>query len=239
MNEEQLLEFLYTAPVALIQFDDVGAVKMANPRIAQLFNRFAPGGYFANFFTFLEENIPVLHADIIAFTADNGQVMENKRFCVKAPTQSDEEELWLDVTIMRQEKEMYIGSLNNVTNQVRMEAQRYIAEERLAKLFQSVSKHVIFTMDTSGVVDSWNITGETYITDKTTAEGKLLSQILPITVAKNAEYLQLVNANGMLKEQVSIKDREGNERTAQLCIYIINDQRGTHHGYSVVLTIGE
>ena len=54
MNEEQLLEFLYIAPVALIKFDEGGNVKMANPRVAQLFNRYAPGGYFANFFQFLD-----------------------------------------------------------------------------------------------------------------------------------------------------------------------------------------
>ena len=52
MTEEKLLEFLYVAPVALIEFDGRGKVKIANPRVAQLFNRFAPGGYFDNFFTF-------------------------------------------------------------------------------------------------------------------------------------------------------------------------------------------
>ena len=45
MNEEQLLEFLYIAPVALIKFDEGGNVKMANPRVAQLFNRYAPAGW--------------------------------------------------------------------------------------------------------------------------------------------------------------------------------------------------
>jgi PAS domain-containing protein len=151
MNEEQLLEFLYLAPIALIQFDEDGNVKMANPRIAQLFNRYAPGGYFANFFDFLEDVLPELREKIKAYDSPSGQLMENSRFCINAPTESgpsaDSEELWLDVTITRPEQSTFIASLNNVTNQVRAEADRYVAEQKMTQVLESVSKNIIFTIN--------------------------------------------------------------------------------------------
>jgi len=237
MNEEQLLEFLYIAPVALISFDGEGNVKMANPRVAQLFNRYAPGGYFANLFQFLDDVLPDLKKRITDYEDEHGQIMENSRYCLTAPTQNDEEELWMDVTVMRQDKDAYIASLNNVTNQVKVEAEKYLAEQRMHRVFEAVQQHVIFTMDPSGVIDSWNITGETYITTNELALGKVLSQILPISLAQNAEYLSSAKELGQIQETIEIKGKSGQMQPAALCIAAIYDQKSAFKGFSVVLTV--
>lgn len=238
MDEEQLLEFLYIAPVALIRFDSTGKVAMANPRVAQLFNRYAPGGYFENFFTFLSDVLPELKAEITAFDLENGQIMENHRFCLSAPDGTDSEDLWMDVTVVKQDNSSYIASLNNVTNQVRTESEKHIVEQQLHRLFESVSEHVIFTMTPSGVVDSWNMTGETHITPKSSAVGKMLSQLLPISIAKNAEYLHHAASDGMIRDTFHLKDKNGEEHSAGICISAIHDMRDQHRGFSVVLTLG-
>lgn len=238
MNEEQLLEFLYIAPVALIQFDNEGMVKMANPRVAQLFNRYAPGGYFANFYSFLRDFLPDLEKEITSFDDEHGQIMENRRYCINAPTLTGEEELWMDVTVMRQEKDVYIASLNNVTNQVQVEAEKFLAEERLVKVFEAVSQHVIFTMDPSGLIDSWNVTGETYITNSEGALGKILSQILPISLSDNANYLKIASEEGSVRAELEMRDRSGEKQPAEFCISSIHDQKDAIRGFSVVLTIG-
>jgi PAS domain-containing protein len=241
MNEEQLLEFLYIAPVALIKFDDAGNVKMANPRVAQLFNRYAPGGYFANFFQFLDDELPSLKEAITNYDAEHGQIMENQRFCMKAPASHDgeaNEELWMDVTVVRQDREDFIASLNNVTNQVKVESERFIAEQKLSKVFESVKQHVIFTITSSGIVDSWNTTGETYIAKRGAAIGKVLSQLLPISIAKNAELLSTAQEVGTATSALSFKDLSNVTHDAEICISSIQDQRGSHRGFSVVLTFG-
>jgi PAS domain-containing protein len=241
MNEEQLLEFLYLAPIALIQFDEDGNVKMANPRIAQLFNRYAPGGYFANFFDFLEDVLPELREKIKAYDSPSGQLMENSRFCINAPTESgpsaDSEELWLDVTITRPEQSTFIASLNNVTNQVRAEAERYVAEQKMTQVLESVSKNIIFTMSKDGVIDSWNKTGDTYLMDSHAAVGKLLSQVLDISVPKNAELLKTAKAQGAIKEQIMLSAKNGQKYHSNIYISSIHDQRERHCGYSVVITL--
>ena len=241
MNEEQLLEFLYLAPIALIQFDEEGNVKMANPRVAQLFNRYAPGGYFANFFDFLTDVLPELKEKILAFDSVSGQVMENSRFCINAPTgagpDAGSEELWLDVTIMRQDKDTYISSLNNVTNQVRAELEKYVVEQKMTQVLESVSKHIIFTMTKEGVIDSWNKTGDTYLMQSDAAIGKLLSQVLNISVPENADLLKRSAAEGSVKEQVSVTARDGQKYTSHIYLSAIHDQRDRHCGYSVVITL--
>lgn len=241
MNEEQLLEFLYLAPIALIQFDEQGNVKMANPRVAQLFNRYAPGGYFANFFDFLTDVLPELKEKILSYDSVSGQVMENSRFCIQAPTGAGpgagSEELWLDVTIMRQDKDTYIGSLNNVTNQVRAELEKYVVEQKMTQVLESVSKHIIFTMTKEGVIDSWNKTGDTYLTQSEAALGKLLSQIIQIPVPQNAEFLKRAAEGGAIKEQITVTARDGQQYNSYIYLSAIHDQRERHCGYSVVITL--
>ena len=238
MTEEKLLEFLYVAPVALIEFDNQGNVKMANPRVAQLFNRFAPGGYFANFFTFLDDVLPELKQAILEFKEPGGQVMENRRFCLEAPTSNDHESLWLDVTIMRQAEDDYIASLNNVTNQVKSETEKFIAEQRLSTVFDSVDGHVIFTLDPEGSIDSWNVTGETHICSSDSAIDKVLSQVTNLSLEDNAEFLKASSKGEVVKKPIQFKSRYGDTKDAELCMSAIHDQRNHNRGFSVVLTLG-
>lgn len=157
---ERLLEFLYVAPVGLIEFRRDGTLVMANPRVAQLFNRFAPGGYFANFFAFLDDVLPELRAAIEAFVPEHGQLMENRRYALKVPGGDGSETVWLDVTVMRQEADRYIASLNNVTQQVLTERESYVRGQKLESIVGAVTEHAIFTLDACGRIDSWNRTGE-------------------------------------------------------------------------------
>ncbi|MEE4244742.1 MAG: hypothetical protein V2I33_04995 [Kangiellaceae bacterium] len=236
-EEEKLLEFLYLAPVGLIHFDAEGNVKMANPRVAQLFNRFAPGGYFANIFNFLDDFLPELKQEITNFEPMSGQVMENKRFSLQVPGSDGDEQLWLDVTIARQAEDRFFASLNNVTSQVEAENKKYITEQRLGRLFEVITKHVMFTLDKTGVIDSWNRTGDSYLLQQDFALGKVLSQILPITNDQTANYLATANEAGIVKDDFELNDKEGSKKSASLCISRINDKQDKVAGYSVVLAL--
>ena len=238
-HEEKLLEFLYVAPVALIQFDGSGNVTLANPRVAQLFNRYAPGGYFANFLTFLDDVLPEFKKDIVNFPHKGGQIMENKRVCLQAPSQLAQEELWMDVTVMKQDDERYIASLNNVTDQVVAENERYVSEQYLTQLLEKVNKHVAFTLDPNGIINSWNITGETYITDSPYALGKVLSQLFPISNQDNSLILAQAKEMGQHKTTIQFADKSGESHASCLYVSGIHDQRDKFQGFSVVLTLGE
>lgn len=237
MNEEKLLEFLYVAPVALIEFDSEGKVRLANPRVAQLFNRYAPGGYFANLFSFLDDVLPELKSLIVSYPHESGQIMENQRFCISAPTANDFEKLWLDVTIMKQGVDQFIASLNNVTNQVRIETEKYTTEQKMTKVLESVVNHVVFTLSPEGVIDSWNTTGETYLCDKKMAIGKVLSQVIKISLEENAQLLNAAKQHGKDTRHVELKDRAGMLREAEFCISAIVDQHEQLRGFSVVLSL--
>lgn len=234
---EKLLEFLYVAPIALIEFDHEGAVKMANPRVAQVFNRYAPGGYFQNFFTFAEEFLPELAHEIKSFSDERGQIMENKRYGLEAPNGDSEEQLWIDVSVIRQEKDRYFVSFNNVTNQVKIERQKFITEQRLDKFVESVNQHIFFTLNDKGVVDSWNKTGEAFIASENIAKGKLMSQLLAIKPNENSDILVSAQSSGPKISNITFNGRDGNHYDAQMNISSISDPQGKHAGYSVVLSL--
>jgi hypothetical protein len=106
-------------------------------------------------------------------------------------------------------------------------------------MFESVSKHVIFTMDKDGTIDSWNTTGETYLIPSKLAMGKLLSQVLDISVPDNAKYLQQASADGAIKDHITVTAKDGKAYISQIYISTIHDQRNRSCGYSVVITLAD
>jgi hypothetical protein len=71
----KLLEFLYVAPVGLINFDITGAIKMANPKITQIFNPFCPMGQVSNIFDILNEQAPDPVYKIVSFEESFGTIL--------------------------------------------------------------------------------------------------------------------------------------------------------------------
>lgn len=236
---EHLLEFLYIAPVALIEFDDSGKVVMANPRVAQLFNRFAPGGYFENFFTFLGDNLVELKDLIQGFDQERGQIMENKRFRMEVPSGADSfEELWFDATVMRQDKKRYIASLNNVTDQVRTQVENHMRGQALESIYRHVDDHIMFTLNSDGVVDSWNITGEYAMGIlPTNAINRSLQDIVKLVEDEPLDNLLLpAREKGWFTTKTKYNNAEGRDVGADLTVWAINDLSGGVAGYSAILS---
>ncbi|MGC4075483.1 MAG: ATP-binding protein [Rubrivivax sp.] len=83
--ELALLEFLYRAPVAMLQTDADGRVQLLTPRAAQLLQPLAAGGRLDNLFDVLEPTLPSLRAELAAFDAPRGTVFEGRRVTLRLP----------------------------------------------------------------------------------------------------------------------------------------------------------
>ncbi|HEX5341655.1 MAG TPA: GGDEF-domain containing protein, partial [Duganella sp.] len=76
---ETLMQFLYRAPVALMQLRQDGEIEMLNPMAAQLLMPLSPDGELANLFKVLEARAPDLAQLCAAFTPEHGVICESLR----------------------------------------------------------------------------------------------------------------------------------------------------------------
>ena len=76
---EALVQFLYRAPIGLVQADLDGAVDMLNPMSSNLLMPLAHDGSLDNLFTVLQDVAPELRALVDAFEAPSGVVCEGLR----------------------------------------------------------------------------------------------------------------------------------------------------------------
>jgi diguanylate cyclase (GGDEF)-like protein len=81
---ETLMQFLYRAPVALIQLRQDGEIEMLNPMASQLLMPLAPESDLLNLFQVLHPYAPDLPQLCCAFEADHGVVCEGRRIMLAA-----------------------------------------------------------------------------------------------------------------------------------------------------------
>jgi diguanylate cyclase (GGDEF)-like protein len=87
---ETLIQFLYRAPVALIQMQKNGAIEMLNPMASQLLMPLAPDGDLLNFFEVLSPYAPELQQLCDEFKAEHGVICEGRRVAVAVAGGGDE-----------------------------------------------------------------------------------------------------------------------------------------------------
>ncbi len=73
---EELIQFLYQAPIGLVQVTPDGEITMINPMSAQLLMPLSPDGNLSNLFDVLSAQAPQLGAQVAAFNADSGMICD-------------------------------------------------------------------------------------------------------------------------------------------------------------------
>ncbi len=120
---EALIEFLYRAPIGLLQARPDGEITMINPMSAQLLMPLAPGGNLGNLFEVLAPLAPDLHALAARHTAPGSVVCDALRLPLGGglagqPVQT------LALSLTRLDDNTLMGSLSDVSHTVREEQQR-------------------------------------------------------------------------------------------------------------------
>jgi len=76
---EALVQFMYLAPIGLVQMNNDGAVEMMNPMCAQLLMPVSPDGSLVNFFDATATIAPELRALVAEFTEPHGAICQDYR----------------------------------------------------------------------------------------------------------------------------------------------------------------
>ncbi|MDO9074303.1 MAG: EAL domain-containing protein [Rubrivivax sp.] len=128
---EALIQFLYQAPIGLVQTTLAGEITMANPMAAQLLMPLSADGGLDNLFDLLAAGAPGLRAQAAAPLAPGATVCEALRFTA-GPAPDGESATTLSLRLLKLDADTLMASVSDVTATVRDEARRVAAKLRAA-----------------------------------------------------------------------------------------------------------
>lgn len=160
-EHEALIQFLYLAPVGLVQAAPDGAIVMLNPISAQLLMPLAPQACLNNLFDALEQVAPELRHLCADFGAANGMVCEGRQIVLqhdsRARIKRGTPEV-LSLTLLKLDAGRLMAVITDVTEQVRRERQLKQADAWLNAILTNISDYAVISLDRNGHVSAWNDT---------------------------------------------------------------------------------
>ena len=136
---EALMQFLYQAPIGLVQATLDGSVTMINPMSAQLLMPLAPAGDLRNLFDVLQTVAPQLRAQAAAASYPGGEVCSDLHVPVGAAAPGEEVPPTLSVRVLRLDVDTLMCSVTDVTAALRLERQHVAAKLRDASRIDSLT----------------------------------------------------------------------------------------------------
>lgn len=149
-----LMQFLYSCPIGLIDFDPNGEIGLINPKAMQMMQTVAPATLCMNVFTLFEHCGPELRNLAQTFAPRRGTVCEQKRIFVHGghgPGQSDA--TVFECTMLKLSDARYLATLTDVSRQVAQELQLKQAEVWFSSLVECADDFDVLSLDASGRVD--------------------------------------------------------------------------------------
>ncbi|HZH05268.1 MAG TPA: EAL domain-containing protein [Lautropia sp.] len=128
--DEALIQFLYQAPIGLVQARPDGEITMMNPMSAQLLMPLSRDGNLSNIFDVLEQVLPDLRQEA-AIRDKPGNVICSMRRVTLAPTGPHQRApRTLEFSLLRLDQSRLLGSLSDATVAVQQEQQRLASQLR-------------------------------------------------------------------------------------------------------------
>jgi diguanylate cyclase (GGDEF)-like protein len=129
---EALMQFLYQAPIGLVQTTLDGTITMINPMSAQLLMPLAAGGELSNLFDVLHAAAPQLRAGAAAAAWPGGTVCDGLRLPVNGGAGKPEAAGMLSIRLLRLDADTLMASVADITAEVRQERERVATQLRVA-----------------------------------------------------------------------------------------------------------
>lgn len=119
---EELMQFLYRAPIGLVQTTLDGTIEMINPMSASLLMPLSRDGDLDNLFVALARVAPQLRGMVNAFAPSNGSVCELVRIRLPAASGSDGATQVLSISLLKLDEARLMAMVSDVTLEVQREA---------------------------------------------------------------------------------------------------------------------
>ena len=136
---EALMQFLYQAPIGLVQMTLDGEITMINPMSAQLLMPLSENGELSNLFDVLRAAAPQLRDQAAAAPYPGGDVCDGLRVSVGPPPAGNEIPATLSIRLLRLDVHMLMCSVTDITASLRLERQHVESELRDASRIDSLT----------------------------------------------------------------------------------------------------
>jgi diguanylate cyclase (GGDEF)-like protein/PAS domain S-box-containing protein len=163
---EALIQFLYIAPIGLLQARQDGEILMVNPLCAQLLMPLSGDGQLSNLYTALETVAPDLRSRVQAFDGPHGMVCEAWQLRVAADPLHKGVPRILALTVLKLDEQRLMAVLGDVTQSVQRERELRQSQAWINTLVTGLTDYALLTLDHLGRVRDWNagvlrVTGRT------------------------------------------------------------------------------
>lgn len=160
-EHEALMQFLYLAPVGLVQTAADGEILMINPISAQILMPLQGDGNLTNLFDALAGVAPELRHLCATFARPSGMVCDGLHIHLGgagAATRAKRGPQVLSLSLLKLDGARLMAVLSDVTEQVRRDRQLRQNEAWLGALLTSITDYALVGLDGQGRVSAWNET---------------------------------------------------------------------------------
>ena len=155
-EHEALMQFLYLAPVGLVQAGMDGEIVMINPISAQLLMPLSSDGNLTNLFTALEDVAPGLRSQCEQYPATGGMVFEGLHIHLRAADRGRPQPQILSLTLLKLDATRLMAVIHDVTAEVRRERQLRQSDAWLNAILTRISDYALAALDRHGRLCDWN-----------------------------------------------------------------------------------
>jgi len=156
-EHEALMQFLYLAPVGLVQAGLDGEIVMINPISAQLLMPLSPDGCLTNLFTALESVAPDLRLQCQQYPRADGMVFEGLHIHLRANDRArTSTPQILSLTLLKLDEARIMAVLSDVTAEMRRERQLRQSDAWLNAILTRISDYALAALDKDGRLCDWN-----------------------------------------------------------------------------------
>ena len=150
---EELLQFVYLMPVAVMKLDAAGAVEMLNPMAVQLLEELDIDSGSSSGSEILEALSPGASRTWAASAGQRGAVSSPLRSSLRAP---DGTPLHLVLQVVRPDDRCTMVTIENVTVTIEQERALLRSRQLLGSVLERIEGYCVAMLDTAGRLAEWN-----------------------------------------------------------------------------------
>ena len=153
---EAILQFLYMAPIGLIQMRNDGEVVMINPACAQLLMPLSPDRGLTNLFHVLGDAAPDLTHRVRNFEPRHGKVCDALHLQIDSGIPGQRDPQVLSLTLLKLDNERVMAVIDDVSISVKRDRDLRMSQAWIHTIVAGITDYAILALDRNGAIQNWN-----------------------------------------------------------------------------------
>lgn len=155
-EHEALLQFLYLAPIGLVQADLDGGIVLVNPLCSQLLMPLSRDGGLGNLFTVLEPVAPDLRFLVQSFEHAQGMICDAMQLHVTDGRTARGQPQVLSLSLLKLDGERLMAVIGDITQSVRQERELRQSQAWIHTIVTGLTDFAVVSLDDGGHIRSFD-----------------------------------------------------------------------------------